>query len=74
MARTVQFSEEAYRWLRQFRRPGESFSQALMRLARERKDPLRLLELGPRDDEVDLAKMRAMSDAIDKERARDRGL
>lgn len=46
MPKTVQFSDAAYATLRALRREGESFSDALLRLASERKDPRALRDLG----------------------------
>lgn len=47
MAKTVQLSEKAYASLRAHKRPNESFSDVVMRILGERKDPMRLLELPP---------------------------
>lgn len=50
MAKTVQLSDEAYGRLAALKREGESFSDVVNRLVRERKNPAALLELkGPRD-------------------------
>lgn len=45
MAKTVQLSERAYKALYLLKRDGDSFSDVVDRLVRERKDPERLRDL-----------------------------
>lgn len=45
MPRTVQLSEDAYATLAALKRPGESFSDTVKRLAAAQKDPRALLAL-----------------------------
>ena len=45
MPKTVQLSEDAYATLAALKRPGESFSDTVKRLAASQKDPRALLQL-----------------------------
>jgi len=47
MPRTVQLSDPAYAALAAAKEAGESFSEVVLRLLSERKDPRALLEFGP---------------------------
>jgi predicted CopG family antitoxin len=47
MTKTISLSEEAYRTLRRHKRPGESFSDAVRRLAASRSSLTDLLDLYP---------------------------
>lgn len=61
MPRSVQLSDEAYATLRALKQEGESFSDVVKRLARERKNPRALLELPPLRKGFDLDKLRVIS-------------
>ena len=70
MARSVQLSEQAYATLTALKRKGESYSDVVLRMASERKDPKRLLRLVGRGRATgDEAFRRKMRDA-DAERWR----
>lgn len=74
MPRTVQLSEEAYATLAAIKRPGESFSDVVLRTIRSRKDPGALLRLGPRIPGYDHEKVREKMRRADLEKLRRLGL
>lgn len=66
MARSVHLSEDAYDLLTALKREGESYSDTVLRLAAERKDPRQLLELSPPREGFDLEELRARGRAGDR--------
>ncbi len=70
MPKTVQLSEDAYATLAALKRPGESFSDTVKRLAASQKDPraLRALRSLPRVKGFDAAKLHRMSAEVDRKR------
>ena len=70
----MQLSEEAYATLAAIKRPGESFSDVVLRTIRSRKDPRALDRLGPRLDGFDLDEVRKKMRKADLERLRRLGL
>lgn len=58
MPRTVQLSDDAYRTLAALKRPNESFSLTIRRLASGRKDPHALRRLKPVRSDFDLEDLR----------------
>lgn len=73
MASTVQLSEEAYKTLTALKRKGESYSDVVLRLASERKDPRRLLELSGWPDDLDVRALRDASREADLAKLRRHG-
>lgn len=74
MPRTVQLSEEAYSTLAAIKRPGESFSDVVLRTIRSRKDVRALSRLSPRIPGWDTEKVREKMRRADLERLRQLGL
>ncbi|GEM_PF-6410805 len=74
MPKPVQLSDEAYRTLAALKRPGESFSDVVMRLASSRKNVLALRRLKDLEKTPgwDPAALRRASDAADKRRMKAR--
>lgn len=70
MPRTVQLSDEAYATLSALKRPGESFSDTVKRLAAAQKDPraLRGLRALPRVKGYDYEKLHRTSAEADRKR------
>lgn len=66
--RTVQLSDAAYATLAALKSAGESFSDAVLRLAAERKRPLALLDLPPPDARFDLDALRRLAGDADRAR------
>jgi hypothetical protein len=74
VAKTVQLSDDAYATLRALKKPGESFSDTVKRLAAARKDPMALLRLGAleRAPGHDPGRVRARLAKADRARMGDR--
>lgn len=66
MARSVHLSEDAYDLLTALKEEGESYSDAVLRIAAERRDPRQLLELSPPREDFDLEELRARGQAADR--------
>lgn len=68
MPKTVQLSDEAYGLLTALKRPGESYSDTVKRLAVGRKDPRGLLKLGPSWPGYDFDEVKRKMDEADRKR------
>lgn len=66
MARSVHLSDEAYDVLTALKREGESYSDAVLRITAERRDPRQLLDLSPPREDFDLEELRARGRAADQ--------
>lgn len=61
MPKTVQLSDAAYSTLAALKSPRESFSDTVLRLATERKDPTLLLKLSELRSDIDYRVLRDIS-------------
>ncbi|PSG97541.1 hypothetical protein BRD56_04910 [Thermoplasmatales archaeon SW_10_69_26] len=66
MARSVHLSEDAYGLLTALKREDESYSDTVIRIAAERRDPRKLLELSEPSEDFDLEELRARGRASDR--------
>lgn len=71
MAKTVQLSEPAYKALAHNKQKGESFSDVVLRILSDDKDPMALLNLGPMREDFDLDEFRRQMEAEDMTRRRE---
>jgi predicted CopG family antitoxin len=72
MPKTVQLSDDAYATLAALKAPGESFSETVLRLVGERKDPTLLLKLGGLRPDYDYRELRTRSNQIEERRMKAR--
>lgn len=73
MARSVHLSEDAYATLTALKGDNESYSDVVLRLAGDRRDPRALLDLPPLRDGFDLAEVRETAREADREKLRSTG-